>query len=81
MAEETKHDILLKRVQIIIAIVGGIIGVLIGIYNFKKAVKSEPPPAPVVVQQTAPAGGEIRSALEDAGASWIRKLAKAKEDK
>ena len=77
MAEETKHDVLLKRVQIVLAIGVAITGLIVGIFNVKKAAKPEPPPAPVV--QQAPAGGQLRSALEDAGASWIRKIGKAKE--
>ena len=77
MAEETKHDILLKRIQIILAILGALIGLIIGIYNLRKAAKPEPPPPPPVQQSQS--GGEIRSAIEEAGASWIRKIAKAKE--
>jgi hypothetical protein len=75
MVEETKHDLLLKRVQIGLGIVGAAIGIVVGLYNYKKATAPEPPP----VKQTYD-GGEIRTALEEAGASWIRKVAKAKEE-
>ena len=78
MAEETKQDILLKRTQLVLATLAALIGIIVGIYQFRKVSKPEPPPPPPV--QQAPAGGEMRSALEEAGASWIRKLAKAKEE-
>ena len=76
MAEETKQDILLRRTQIILAIGVAVTGLIVGVYNIRKIMKPEPPPPPV---QQAPAGGEIRSALEEAGATWIRKLGKAEE--
>ena len=79
MPEETKHDILLKRVQIVLAILGAGVGLAVGIYNLKKVTKPEPLPPPPVVQPAAPGGGELRSALEEAGASWIRKVSKAKD--
>ena len=41
MVEETKHDLLLKRVQITIAILAGLTTLIIGIYNVKKSVFSE----------------------------------------
>lgn len=77
MTEESKHDIFLRRVQIILGILAAAIGVIVGIYNYMKVTKPEPPPPPA---QQAAAGGELRSALEEAGASWIRKVAKAKEE-
>lgn len=36
MVEETKHDLILKRIQVIIAILGGLAAVIIGFYNVKK---------------------------------------------
>ncbi len=36
MPEETKQDLLLKRVQVTIAILGGLIAVAVGGYNLKK---------------------------------------------
>lgn len=77
MVEETKHDILLKRIQLVVAIAVGMTGLIVGIYNVRKVMKPEPPPPPPA--QQAPVGGEVRSALEEAGASWIRKFGKAKE--
>ena len=81
MAEESKHDKILHRTQVILAILGALVGLVVGIYNVKKAMKPEPPPT-VVVQAPAHSapGGDIKSALDEAGASWIRKLAKAKEE-
>lgn len=38
MVEETKHDLLLKRVQVTIAILGGLTALLLGVYNLKKNV-------------------------------------------
>ena len=80
MAEETKHDLYLKRVQIIVAILGGLAALVLGIYNVKKDVfsKKNPEEAPRVVAQK-PEGSPIKSALEDVGASWIKKLGKTSE--
>ena len=71
MAEETKHDLFLKRVNITIAILGGLLAVAVGVYNFKKAYfeKPAPPPPPPPAQSD-----KIKSALEDVGASWLQKL-------
>ena len=80
MAEETKHDLMLKRVQVIIAILGGLAALILGIYNVKKDVlskKNPETPPPVIVQKNA--DSPIKSALEDVGASWIKKLGKAEE--
>ncbi len=80
MVEETKHDLYLKRVQVIVAILGGVAALILGIYNVKKDVftkkSAEPPPAPVAVQRS---DSPIKSALEDVGASWIKKLGKASD--
>ncbi len=75
-AEETKHDLLLKRAQIGIAILVGLVSLVLGIFNVRKAMKG--PEEKVIVQQAAaPAqGSQLRSALEDVGSSWIRKLGK-----
>ena len=80
MVEETKHDLWLKRIQISLAIVAGIITVIIGAYNLKKNVfaKPEPVPPPVQVQPQAQPGSKIKSALEDVGASWLESLKKTK---
>ena len=81
--EETKHDLMLKRINIALAIVGGVCAVAVGVYNVKKAyfTKNVPEPAPMkVASQAPPAENPLRSAVEDVGASWIRKLGKAKTD-
>ena len=71
--EETKHDLLLKRVQIVLAIVGSMIAIAVGGYNVKKTFfeKPAPPPKPPPAKTD-----KIRSALEDVGASWLETLKK-----
>jgi hypothetical protein len=78
-AEETKHDLWLKRIQITIAILAGLATLILGVYNVKKTVfaKPEPMKPPPLVQPNP--DSPIKSALEEAGASWIKKLGKAKE--
>ena len=85
MAEETKHDVFLKRVQVTIAILAGLATLILGIYNVKKTLFSankpeETPysaPAEVVQPEKTPdKPSPIKSALEDVGASWIKSLAK-----
>lgn len=82
-AEETKHDLLLKRIQITIAILVGLTGLILGIYNIKKNILSkEEPPKPTIVIQQPPAPSNspsrVREALDEAGASWIKKIASTK---
>ena len=71
MPEETEHDLYLKRINVILAILGGLAVVAVGFYNVKKAYfdKPAPPPPPPPAQSD-----KIRSALEDVGASWLQKL-------
>ena len=83
MVEETKHDLWLKRTQIVLAIIAGVITVIIGAYNLKKNVfsKSEPVPAPAPVHVEEPQHGEkLKSALEDVGASWLEGLKKKSDN-
>ena len=73
--EETKHDLLLKRVQLVIAILAGLAALAVGIYNVKKIYFEKPvevvaPPPPP--QQS----DKLRSTLEDVGASWLETLKK-----
>ena len=85
MAEETKHDLFLKRAQIIVAIIGGICAAVLGVYNVKKNIFSKPEPAavqapaPAAPSQPQPArrGEKIESALEEVGASWLQSLKKS----
>ena len=73
--EETKQDLMLKRVNITIAIVGGLLAVAVGVYNVKKSYfekPAPPPPPPVTSQQNS----KLRSTLEDVGASWLETLKK-----
>ena len=96
MAEETKNDLFLKRVQITIAILGGLTALILGIYNINKNIfsKQDQETAPMKIVEIhervvtepipsvpAPAASQtpqvptkIQSALEDVGASWIKKL-------
>ena len=41
MAEETKHDLFLKRIQITIAILAGVTTLILGVYNVKRNVFSK----------------------------------------
>ena len=77
--EETKHDLVMKRINLIIAILGGIAALAVGVYNVKKSYFEKPvevvaPPPP---QQQQP--DKLRSALEDVGASWLETLKKKQE--
>lgn len=78
--EETKHDLMLKRVQVAIAILAGLASLVLGVYGINKAFFSpKEEPEKIVVVQQAPAaapGDQIRSALDDVGATWIKKLGK-----
>ena len=80
VVEETKHDLWLKRIQITVAILAGLATLILGIYNVKKNIfsKKDSVETPQVVVQR-PQESPIKSALEDAGASWIKKLGKAAE--
>ena len=77
MVEETKHDLYLKRIQIILAILGSLTAVAVGAYNVKKAYfeKPAPPPPPPPPAQS----DKLKSALEDVGASWLQTLKKKNE--
>ncbi len=76
--EETKHDLMLKRVQITLAILGSLIALIVGIYNFKKTVLEKPTQQemPKMPPPPPPREDKLRSALEDVGASWIQELKK-----
>jgi len=72
-AEETKHDLLLRKIQISLAILASLLAVAVGVYNVKKTYfeKPAPPPPPPPAQSD-----KLRSALEDVGASWLQTLKK-----
>ena len=70
-AEETKHDLMLRRVQLALAILGSLIALVIGGYNLKKTFFEKPAPPPPPAQSD-----KIRSALEDVSASWLQTLKK-----
>ena len=81
--EDTKHDLWLKRTQLIIALLGGLAALAVGIYNVKKIYFEKPaaevytPPSP---SAPPPQSDKLRSTLEDVGASWLETL-KKKQDK
>ena len=62
MAEETKHDLLLKRAQVIIAILGGLAAVILGFYNVKKSIFSDHAPGNVLISVTADGGAAVAQA-------------------
>ncbi len=77
--EETKHDLWMKRINVAVAILGGIAALAVGVYNVKKTYFEKPaevvaPPPP------PPREDKLRSALEDVGASWLETL-KNKQNK
>ncbi len=77
--EETKHDILLRRVQVTIAIFAGLATLVLGLYNIKKSFFDKPAPK---VEAPAATKDPVRSALEETAAGWIRKTgSKYTEDK
>lgn len=82
--EETKHDLWLKRAQVIVAILAGLATFIFGVYNFfAKKPEEEKPPART--QNVTPANpqqsGALRSAVEETGASLIRSFGKKWESK
>ena len=60
--EETKHDLLLKRIQITVAILAGLATLTLGIYNVKKNIFSENGPGQITALVTSDRGGSIASA-------------------
>ncbi len=79
--EETKHDLWLKRIQVLVAILAGAATLIFGIYNFlssKEKAKAEAvalrnTPQPKVREADS---DPLKSALEETGASWIKSLKK-----
>ena len=74
---ETKHEILLKRVQLVIGVLAGITTLIIGVYNVKNIFVKKPEP---VKPPPAAQSDKLRAAVEEVGASWIKKLGSAKSD-
>ncbi len=68
-------EAVLKKVQLWVAILAGLTTLIVGAYNVKNifARKEEPKPEPV--RTSAPVvSDKIRSAVEEVGAEWIKKL-------
>ena len=74
--EETKHDLMLKRLQITFAILASLVAVIAGIYNLKKSYFEKPEKAEAAPPPAPAQSDKLRSALEDVGASWIESLKK-----
>ena len=83
MSEESKKDLFLKRVQVTIAILGGLATLIVGGYQIQKIVTGKADqPAVVVKEVPVPKQtSELQSALESTGASWIRKLSAESAEK
>ena len=75
-SQETKHDLFLKRLNLVLAILGSAVALAVGVYNLKKNYFEKPAPPPPPVQATPVVSDKIKSALEDVGASWIESLKK-----
>ena len=74
--EETKHDLMLKRIQILFAILASLVAAIVGIYSLKKSYFEKPEKADVAPQPPSAQSDKIRSAIEEVGASWIQSLKK-----
>ena len=74
--EETKHDLWLKRVQVFIAILGGLAALAVGIYNVRKSYFEKPAEVAAPPPPPAQQSDKLRSTLEDVGASWLETLKK-----
>ncbi len=62
-AEETKHDLLLKRAQITIAILAGVTTLVIGVYNVKKNVLTPSGPGKMSLSVRADDGPPVSGAF------------------
>ncbi len=58
--EETKNDLLLKRVQVTIAILAGLATLIIGAYNVKKTLFAPTGPGTLSVRVVSEAGGALQ---------------------
>ena len=73
---ETKHEIMLKRAQLVIGVLAGLTTLIIGVYNVKNIFVKKPEPVKVAAPPPPSYQSEkLRSAVEEVGASWIKKLA------
>ncbi len=62
MVEETKHDLYLKRIQVILAILGALAAVIIGFYNIKKNVFVDNSPGTLALSVRSDQGQSVASA-------------------
>ncbi len=56
MAEETKHEIFLKRAQLVIAVMVGVVTLILGLYNAKKTFFSKTGPGGISLEVSADQG-------------------------
>jgi hypothetical protein len=64
MAEETKHDVLMKRIQVVITILGGLMALIVGISNFKNNVFADRAPGNLTVSVRSDKGRTVAAHLE-----------------
>ena len=74
---DSKQDRMLRKIQLYVALLAGLITLVIGVYNVRNIFFKKP--EPVKVEQPAPASA-IREAVEEVGAAWIKELASPKKD-
>ena len=70
MAEETKHDLMLKRTQVIIAILTATVGLVLGVYNMNKSMFTKNYPGDILATVRGDAGrplGNARVELYNSG--------------
>ena len=61
-AEETKHDLFLKRAQVTVAILAGVATLILGVYNVKKTVFSEKGPGTLLLTVRSDKGPAVAGA-------------------
>ena len=62
MVEETKHDLYLKRIQVILAILGALAAVIVGFYNVRKNVFNDNSPGALALSVRSDQGQSVASA-------------------
>ncbi len=83
MDDETKHEKLLKRLQLWIAVLAGATTLVIGAYNIKNIFFPKKEVEKVIVQAPPPEthSSSMKSAVEEVGAAWIKELGAPKRKK
>ncbi len=80
---ETAHERMLKKLQLWVAVLAGTATLIVGAYNVKNIFfpKNEPVKVETPSKTAEPQSSPLRSAAEEAAASWLKKYASAKTDK